>query len=143
MWNTVPEKQRIRKLNTTSKHASGSNISHRSFKAEHKKKDKTLDEQPAFGNVTWPLQHTKAGSRTISGPNLATRVRLLSFNRAQTKVVIGLLIRHNTLRRHLYVTELRNNPICWKCGSRFVCVWGAGFTQTLIPRLLLFGPWGY
>jgi len=64
MWNTVPETQRVRKLNTTSSHASDGNISHRGLKAEHRKKDKTLDEQPAFGNVTWSLQHTKAGSRT-------------------------------------------------------------------------------
>jgi hypothetical protein len=62
-WNTVPEKQRVRKLNTTSQHASEGNISHRGLKAEHTKKDKTLDE-PAFGNVTWSLQHPKAGSRT-------------------------------------------------------------------------------
>jgi hypothetical protein len=32
------------------------------LKAEHKK-DKTLDGQPAFCNVAWSLQHTKAGSR--------------------------------------------------------------------------------
>jgi len=44
MWNTVPEKQRIRKLNTTSQYASEGNISHRGLETEHEKKDKTLDE---------------------------------------------------------------------------------------------------
>jgi len=34
----------------------------RGFNAEHKK-DKTLDGQPAFGNVAWSLQLTKASSR--------------------------------------------------------------------------------
>jgi len=31
-------------------------------------------------------------------------------------VVIGLLSGHNTLRRHLYVMGLSNNPTCRKCG---------------------------
>ena len=53
----------------------------------------------------------------ISGPNLATGARLLSFNRTQSRVVIGLLTGHNTLRRHLYVMGLSNNPICRKCGT--------------------------
>ena len=34
-----------------------------------------------------------------SGP-LAMGARLLSFNRTQTRVVIGLLTGHNTLKRH-------------------------------------------
>jgi len=53
----------------------------------------------------------------ISGPNLATGARLLSFNRTQFRVVIGLLTGHNTLRRHLYILWLSNNPICRKCGT--------------------------
>ena len=47
---------------------------------------------------------------------MATRARLLSFNRIQSRIVIGLLTGHNTLRRHLYVMGLSNNPICRKCG---------------------------
>jgi hypothetical protein len=35
----------------------------------------------------------------ISGPDLATGARFLSFNRTQYRVVIGLLTGHNTLRR--------------------------------------------
>jgi hypothetical protein len=32
-------------------------------------------------------------------------------------VVIGLLTGHNTLRRHLYIMVLSNNPACRKCGT--------------------------
>jgi Fe2+ transport system protein FeoA len=52
----------------------------------------------------------------ISGPKMATRARLLSFNRTQSSVVIGFLTGHNNLRRHLYVMGLSNNPTCWKRG---------------------------
>jgi hypothetical protein len=41
----------------------------------------------------------------------------LSFNRTQSRVIIGLHIGHNTLRQHLYVMGLSNNPICGKCGT--------------------------
>jgi len=53
----------------------------------------------------------------ISGPDLATVARLLSFNRTQTRAVIGLLTGHNTLRRHLHVMGLNDNPTCRKCGT--------------------------
>jgi len=33
------------------------------------------------------------------------------------KVVIGLLTGHNTLRQHLYVMGMSNNPICRKCDT--------------------------
>ena len=46
----------------------------------------------------------------ISGPNLATGAQPLSFNRTQSRVVIGLLTGHNTLRRHLYIMGLYSNP---------------------------------
>jgi len=36
----------------------------------------------------------------ISRPDLATRDRLSSINRTQSRIVIGLLTGHNTLRRH-------------------------------------------
>jgi len=62
------------------------------------------------------LQHTRQAGELISGLNLATGARLLSFNRTQSRVVIGFLTGHSTLRRHLYVMGLRNNPICKKCG---------------------------
>jgi len=53
----------------------------------------------------------------ISDPDLATGARLLSFNRTGTRAVIGLLTGHNTLRRHLHVTGLNDNPTCRKCGT--------------------------
>jgi hypothetical protein len=39
----------------------------------------------------------------ILGPSLATKARLLFFNRTQSGVVIGLVAGHNTLRRHLHL----------------------------------------
>jgi hypothetical protein len=51
-----------------------------------------------------------------SGPDLATRAQLLSFIRTRSRVVIGLLTGHNTLRRHLYIMGLSNSPTCRKCG---------------------------
>jgi len=53
----------------------------------------------------------------ISGLNPAAKTRLLSFDRTQSRVVIGLLTGHNTLRRHLYRMGLSNNPTCRKCGT--------------------------
>ena len=46
----------------------------------------------------------------ISGPDLAAGAQLLSFNRTQTRAVIGLLTGHNTLRRHLHVMGLTITP---------------------------------
>jgi len=43
--------------------------------------------------------------------------RLLSFNRTQIRVVTGLLTGHNTLRRHLHIMGLGNDPMCRKCGT--------------------------
>jgi hypothetical protein len=52
----------------------------------------------------------------IQGPSPATKAQLLSFNRTQSRVVIGLLTGHNTLRRLLYVMGLSNYSACRKCG---------------------------
>ena len=69
--------------------------------------------------VLWrgPCSTQRQVRELISGPNLVTRARLLSINRAQSRVVIGNLTRHNTLRRHLYVMGLSNNPACRICGT--------------------------
>ena len=62
--------------------------------------------------------HLKSSDNSLySGPNLATGARLLSFNRTQTRVVVGLLTGHNTLRRYLHVVGLSNDPACRKCGT--------------------------
>ena len=64
-----------------------------------------------------PCSTQRQARELISGPNLATGARLLSFNRTQSRVVIGLLTGHNTLRRHLYIMGLSNNPTCRKYGT--------------------------
>jgi hypothetical protein len=53
----------------------------------------------------------------ISGPDLVTGARLLSFNRTQTRVITGLLTIHNTLRRHIHIMGLCNDPMRRKCGT--------------------------
>jgi hypothetical protein len=41
----------------------------------------------------------------------------MSFNTTQSRAVIGLLTGHNTLRRHLHVMGLSDDPTCRKCGT--------------------------
>jgi len=69
--------------------------------------------------VLWygPCSTQRQARELISGPDLITRALLLSFNRTQSRIVIGLLIGHNTLRRHLYLMGLSNNPTCRKCST--------------------------
>ena len=64
-----------------------------------------------------PCSTHRQARELISGPNLATRARLLSFNRTQTRAIIGLLMEHNTLRRHLHVMGLSNDLAYRKCGT--------------------------
>jgi hypothetical protein len=45
-----------------------------------------------------PCSTQRQARELISGLNLATRTRLLSFNTTQSRVVIGLLTGYNTLR---------------------------------------------
>jgi hypothetical protein len=81
-----------------------------------------------------PVVHRDRLGKWILGPDRATGVRLLSFNRTQSRIVIGLVTGHNTLRRHLYIMGLCNHPICRKCGTEeetsvhilcvCVCVYG-------------------
>jgi hypothetical protein len=52
----------------------------------------------------------------ISAPSPGAKTRLLFFNRAQSRVVTGLLTGHNTLRRHLHLMGLPNIPSCRRCG---------------------------
>jgi len=64
-----------------------------------------------------PCGTQRQARELMSGPDLATKAQLLSFNRTQSRAVIGLLTGHNTLRRHLYIVGLSNNPIYRKCGT--------------------------
>jgi hypothetical protein len=41
-----------------------------------------------------------------------------SFNRTQSRVVIGLLTGHNTLRRYLHLLGLLDSPLCRRCGVK-------------------------
>jgi hypothetical protein len=68
--------------------------------------------------VMWcgPCSTQRQAWELIRGPDLATRARLLSF-RTQTRVVIGILTGHNTLRRYLYAMGLSDNHICRKCDT--------------------------
>ena len=81
------------------------------------KKDETLDGETASGIVAWSCSTQRQAWELISGSDVATRARLLSFNRTQSRVVTGLLTGHNTLRSHLYIMGLSNNPTCRKCGT--------------------------
>ena len=54
----------------------------------------------------------------ISDPRTAAKTRLLSFNRTQSRVLIGLLTGNNTLRRHLYIVRLIDSALCWRCGTQ-------------------------
>ena len=64
-----------------------------------------------------PCSTQRQARELISGHNLATGARLLSFNRTQSRAVICLLTGHNTLRKHLHVMGLSNNPTCRTCGT--------------------------
>jgi hypothetical protein len=79
----------------------------------------------------------------ISGPNLVTGARLLSFNRTQSWAVIGLLTWYNTLRRHLHVMRLRNDPACRKCGIEEETSVHILRECEALASLLLFGPGGH
>ena len=57
-----------------------------------------------------PCSTQRQARELISGPNLATGARLLSFSRTQTRAVIDLLTGHNTLRRYLHVMGLSKTP---------------------------------
>jgi hypothetical protein len=54
----------------------------------------------------------------ISGPSLAAKAKLLSFNRTQNRVVTGLVTEPNTVRRHLHLLGLLDSPFCRRCGVK-------------------------
>ena len=58
------------------------------------------------GQVSLGSTQRQAGKLTL-GPSPNAKITLLSSNRTQSRVVIGLLTGHNTLRRHLHLIRLR------------------------------------
>jgi len=52
----------------------------------------------------------------ISGTSPGAKTRLLSIDRTQSRIVIGLLTGHNTLRRYLHLMGLTNSPTCRRGG---------------------------
>jgi hypothetical protein len=81
-----------------------------------KKKKCCMDNQHM---VMWrDLSSTQTQARKlISGPSPTAKTRLLSFNRIQSRIVTGLLIGCNTLRRHLYKMGLIDSPLCRRCNA--------------------------
>ena len=47
----------------------------------------------------------------ISGPSLVTRAKFFTFNMTQSGAATGLLMGHNTLRRHIYLLGLLDSPL--------------------------------
>jgi len=52
----------------------------------------------------------------ILGPSPSAETSFLSFHRTQSRVMIGLLAGHNTLRKHFYLMGLTNSPLCRRWG---------------------------
>jgi hypothetical protein len=52
-----------------------------------------------------------------SGPRRAAKTARVSFHRAQSRVLTGLVAGHNTLRRQLHITGLVGSPLRSKCGA--------------------------
>ena len=80
-----------------------------------RKKLKRWMERQHLAPWRGPCSTQRQVRELISGPNLATGDRLLSFNRAQSRVVV--CSPDNILRRHLCITGLRNSSICRKCDT--------------------------
>jgi len=54
----------------------------------------------------------------ISGLNLGTKAKFLTFNRTQSRVVTPFLTGYNILRRHLHLLGLLDSPLCRRCGAQ-------------------------
>ena len=73
--------------------------------------------------VSWrgPCSTQRQARELISGPDLATKARLLSFNRTKSRADIGLLIGHQHLEKtfiyNIYIMGLSNKPTCRNCGT--------------------------
>jgi len=64
--------------------------------------------------------HTqREGREMIWSASPAAKTRLFSFNRTQSRVVIGHLTGHKTLRRHLHLIGFTSIPLCRRCGAEY------------------------
>jgi hypothetical protein len=59
-----------------------------------------------------PGSTQRQARKLISGLSLTIKTRLFTFNKTQSRAVIGLLTGHNELRRHLYLIGLNHNSSC-------------------------------
>jgi hypothetical protein len=120
-------------------------------------------EDGGGGNWVWmvhDVQHgtvitsTRDDGRALVTPDRLENwyrdpVRFLSFSREQSRVVTGLLTRHNTLRRHLHLMGLTDRPLCRQCGAEdetsvhILSVWGFRLYQTRASKLLHFWARGH
>jgi hypothetical protein len=72
--------------------------------------------RPALDSVESLNSSQTQAKELIPRPSLTAKTRLLYFNRTQSRVVTGLLMRRKTtLRRHLYIMRLTDRPLCRKC----------------------------
>jgi hypothetical protein len=63
------------------------------------------------------LGNTERQARELmSGPSRGAKVKLLPFNKTQSREVTGLLTGHHTLRRRLHLLGLQDSPLCRSCG---------------------------
>jgi hypothetical protein len=63
------------------------------------------------------IDNQRQGRKLISGHIPTANTRLLSFNRTQSRVVTGLLIGPNTLRRSLHLMRLTHSPLYGRCAA--------------------------
>jgi len=81
-----------------------------------RKKKRWMDNQHL---VRWwgPSSTERQAQELVLGTSPGAKTRLLSFNWTQSRIVIGLLTGHNTLRRHLHLKGLANSPLYRRCGA--------------------------
>jgi hypothetical protein len=63
------------------------------------------------------ISNQRHARKLISGYIPTANTRLLSFKRTQSRVVTGLLVGSNTLRRSLHLMRLTSSPLYRRCGA--------------------------
>ena len=63
----------------------------------------------------WHLIVYLLAPRESDCSQMRSKVSSVTFNRTQSRAVTGLLMGHNTLRRHLHLLGLLDSPLCRKC----------------------------